>query len=280
MSDMVFATAYKVYSGLSSRRFTSDMREADADGLMASAPHFNRVSSYLSDPALTPIFQHLVTASSLPLKSIETDFAIDSSGFSTSRFVRWYNKKYGRELDNREWVKVHLTCGVQTHIVTAVEISGWAAADSNYFQPLVERTAKHFQIRELSADKAYTNHKSMALVESVGGTPFIPFKSNTVVPPSGDALARMYHWFMFNREDFLAHYHKRSNVETVFSMVKSKFGDSVKSKSDVGQMNEVLAKILCHNICVVNQAMHELGIDVGFRAESPVARKAVGAGAF
>ncbi len=65
---------------------------------------------------------------------------------------------------------------------------------------------------------------------------------------------------MLNRDEFLQHYHKRSNNEIVFHMVKSKFGDSVRSKEWVSQMNEVLLKILCHNICVVIQEMHELGI--------------------
>ena len=74
----------------------------------------------------------------------------------------------------------------------------------------------------------------------------------------------MYYHFMVNREDFLAHYHKRSNVETAFSMIKAKFGDAVRSKSHVGQLNEVLCKVLCHNICVLIQATHELGIEPRF----------------
>jgi len=45
--------------------------------------------------------------SALPLKAVETDFAVDSTGFSTSRFIKWFNKKYGQEVDNREWVKLH-----------------------------------------------------------------------------------------------------------------------------------------------------------------------------
>ena len=45
-------------------------------------------------------------------------------------------------------------------------------------------------------------------------------------------------------------------------MVKRKFGPDVKAKSDSGQMNEILLKFLCHNICVLNQEKHELGIDI------------------
>jgi len=43
-------------------------------------------------------------------------------------------------------------------------------------------------------------------------------------------------------------------------MIKSKFGDAVRSKSDVAARNEVLAKVLCHNICCLIGAMYELGI--------------------
>ena len=43
-------------------------------------------------------------------------------------------------------------------------------------------------------------------------------------------------------------------------MVKMKFGDNVKSKDKTAQMNEVLLKLLCHNICVLIQEMHEFGI--------------------
>jgi hypothetical protein len=39
---------------------------------------------------------------------------------------------------------------------------------------------------------------------------------------------------MSNREKFLEHYHQRSNVETAYSKMKGKFGDSLRSKSDVG----------------------------------------------
>ena len=84
---------------------------------------------------------------------------------------------------------------------------------------------------------------------------------------------KLYHYFMFQREEFLQHYHKRSNAETVFHMVKSKFGDAVRSKNKTAQINEVLLKVLCHNICVVIQEMHEIGIIPNFE-ESDVEKVA------
>jgi transposase len=113
-------------------------------------------------------------------------------------------------------------------------VSGWAANDTPYFVPLLERTAKYFQVQEVSADKAYLSHKNLQAVAQAHATPFIPFKANTIVPKGNSIWTEMYHYFMYNREEFLAHYHKRSNVETAFSMIKAKFGDAVRSKSDIG----------------------------------------------
>lgn len=69
---------------------------------------------------------------------------------------------------------------------------------------------------------------------------------------------------MYQREEFLTHYHKRSNVETTFHMIKAKFGTRVRSKTPVAQTNEILCKVLCHNLCCLVQSFYELGIEAEF----------------
>src|SRR5215218_5727449 len=63
LSDMVFASVFKVYVGFSSRRFTCDLHDAYANGLIDSKPHFNSVSNYLSSSELTEVLKELITAS-------------------------------------------------------------------------------------------------------------------------------------------------------------------------------------------------------------------------
>ena len=74
----------------------------------------------------------------------------------------------------------------------------------------------------------------------------------------------MYHFYKYNAEEFNAHYHKRSNAETTFSMIKARFGERLRSKAERAQINEALCKVLCHNICVVIQSIYELGLEVNF----------------
>ena len=159
-----------------------------------------------------------------------------------------------------------MICGVKTNIVTAVECDTYESADSPYWVPFVKTTAQNFEINEVSGDKAYLGRKNLAAVEAVGGTAFIPFRVNSVAKPKAQSdydplWEKMFHYFSLNRSEFLDHYHKRSNVETTFSMIKSKFGSSVRSKTPVAQINEALTKVLCHNIVVLIHSIYELGID-------------------
>lgn len=272
IQDALFAAIFKVYSTVSGRRFMCDLRDAQAKGYIGKAPHFNSIFNYLDNPALTPILRDLITQTSLPLKAVETDFACDSSGFTTSRFVPWFDHRYGTTSRQHEWVKVHLMCGVRTNIVTAVEIKGKDAADTRQLPALVDATAENFTLREVSADKAYGSLRNYAAIEHHGATPYISFKNNAS-GRHGGLWGRMYHLYHFRREEFSRHYHKRSNVESTFSMIKAKFRDHVRSKTDVAMVNEVLCKIICHNICVLIQETHELGIDTTFWAESSLAQK-------
>ena len=45
-------------------------------------------------------------------------------------------------------------------------------------------------------------------------------------------------------------------------MIKAKFRDHVRSKCADAMVNEVLCKIICHNICCLIQESHELGISL------------------
>jgi transposase len=269
LCDMIFSATFKVYSTVSGRRFMTDLRDAQSKGFICRTPHYNSIFNYLENPELTPILKTLITESSLPLRSVETSFAADSSGFTTSRFTRWFDHKYGEVRQKHDWVKAHVMCGVKTNIITAVEIHGQNAGDSKMLPALAGATAANFTMNEVSADKGYASKANYDSVARFGAVPFISFPDNHR-GQGGGKWAEMYHYFNFRKQEFLQHYHKRSNVESTFSMMKRKFGDSIRSKTDVAMTNEVLCKILCHNLVVLIHEMYELGIDPVFWNRSPV----------
>jgi transposase len=266
MRDMIFSSALKIFTTFSLRRFMTDVRDARAKDYIHHIPHFTLISVYMKKREMTPILQDLVTLSAMPLKTVETQFAIDSTGFRTTRFTEYCNERH--KLDkHHEWLKVHLCCGVKTNIVTAVNITDKRGSDALQFIPLATQTHEiGFNMQEVSADKAYSSAANMRHIVGYGGTAFIPFRSNTITPNSSHPYIwkKMYNYFVYNRDEFLQHYHLRSNVETTNFMLKAKFMDMIRSKDETAQINEVLLKVLCHNICVLISEMFELGIQPEF----------------
>ena len=265
--DSLFAIAYKVYSTFSGRRFSCDLKDAHAKGYLANEVTGLKANVMMENPTFTPILKSLIGQSARPLRAVETSFAIDSSGFGSNKFERWFDAKYGAMKQKSVWIKTHIACGVKTNIVTAVRILEKDTGDAPQFIPLVKETRQGFEIGEVSADKAYGSLENFEEVAGMGAQAYIAFKSNAT-GAAGGAFEKAFHFFKFKQEEYMTHYHKRSNVESTFSAIKRKFGDSVRSRSDYAMVNEVLCKILCHNLCCLIQEQCELGIEPVFWQEA------------
>jgi transposase len=114
-------------------------------------------------------------------------------------------------------------------------------------------------VNEVTADNAYASTENFQLFDDLGGKLYAAFKSNTTGAVGG-LFEKAYHQFCLNREEYMGHYHQRSNAETVFSMMKRKHGDAVRSKNETAMRNEVLAKSSAITFVCLIMAQHELGI--------------------
>jgi transposase len=262
-ADTVFCAAMKVYGGASGRRSMTDLREYAARGYIGKVPCYNSIFNALENPDLTPILRALVEESARPLRAVETDFAVDSTGFSTSVHRRWFDAKYGRVQSMTLFVKAHAMVGVKTNIVTSVDATPGNINDYPLLEPLLASTVRRFDVARLSADKGYSGRSNVAAISAAGVVPLVAFKTNAKAGPPGP-WRDSFDSFRTDPDAFYRAYHQRSNVETTFSMIKAKFGGFVRSKTPVAQRNEVLCKVLAHNLCVLVQAFFELGVEPRF----------------
>lgn len=260
-SDQIFSLVFKMYTGLSWRRFDTDLREAMGNQFINTAASTSTLARYMDDPALTPILHDLILCSALPMKGYDTCFAIDGTGFNSDRYARWFTEKWGKVVEHhgRDWAKLHLVCGTDTHIITCAEVSDWRDHDNKYFEALVAATSDHFDVRTVAADKAYTSRRNMTFVDDMGAVLYAPFKSNVRQPDLTDnsAWARMLRMFLTDHDGWKEEYHKRSIVEAVISTMKRLFGGQLDSRNDVAQGNELLCRVIAHNLVVIIHMMYE-----------------------
>ncbi len=274
---MAFSCVMKVYGTMSGRRSSSDIKRCVAEKLVVRAPHYNTMSKYLRNEEMTPILQEMLLETSLPLADLETVFVADATGFSASTHRRWVEQKWGPKSltsqSKRGWIKAHAIAGAESKIVTHLIVTGHDGSDSVQLPELLRVTDGNFNMFKVCADKAYLSRDNLALIDSLGAVPFIPFKTGTghgedrrknADPRSQEVWRRSYHYFQFQNEEWKKDFHVRSNIEAVFSMVKRKLGNAVRSKTPTAQHNEVLCKFICHNLMVLIHAIYNLGIEPMF----------------
>jgi len=270
MKDIVFALVMKEYLNTSSRRVQSDLRLFAEAGFINSEIPFNTLLDHLERRELKDVLRELIELSSMPLKQIEKDFAIDATCFGTSRYTTYFDVRWGKNKDRQErvWRKCHAVCGIATNIITSIEITKGYVHDATQFEQLAKDTNRNFKINYFIGDKGYQSIKNINVIRDLGGTAIIPFKKNQTGKGrrQGDSFTykQLFNFFQKHREDFMKIYHRRSNIESCFSMIKRKFGNNVKCKKETSQDNEILARVLAHNICVLVQELFLNQIDINF----------------
>jgi transposase len=270
LHDQFFAAVLKVWAGKSGRRATGFWANAARDGYLEGKVGRMTVQRFLNREDMTPVLSNLVTMSALPLAGLEEGGVVapDSTGIQTTSFGAWRETKHGEQRD-RHWLKTHAMVGTRTHVIIRAVVGEEDSGDSPQFAPLLRWTVEAgFHPDRIVADKGYLSKENYRLASELGLEAYIPFKSNSVArnptKTSPSIWRKAFHLFQANREEFDRNYHRRSNVESVFSALKQKFGENVRSRTHVAQVNEVLCKIIAYNLSVVVHEMFEHGIVPAF----------------
>jgi hypothetical protein len=271
IGSVVFSAIMKVYSTMSARRVQSDLFECARRGNLGHLAHYNSISNFFMNPETTPLLELLVEESSTPLRLIENGrFSQDSSGFSTCTYERWFDQKHGKLFSKHEWLKLHVMVGTVTNAIVSARVT--PQADVTQLPELLERGMRRFDVRELSADAAYSSVRNYDVLERCGVEAFIPFKVNAVMNPKAPEWSNDLALFVFYPDRFNAHYAFRNNVEATFASMKQKFGGAVASRDPIARINELLGKAVAHNLCCVVKAIFMSGLAPTFwpDATSPI----------
>jgi transposase len=243
--------------------------------LLGRVPSYMVASRALNRPDATHTLYQLLTHSAAPLAGLEQGGSVapDSTGIQTTSFGGWREERHGEKRQKR-WLKVHAIIGTKTHVIFRAVVSEKSAGDAPQFEPLLRGLVNDgLRPSYVLADKGYLSAANYALASELGVEPFIPFRSGTVSNEVNrlrgirkpESWVKAYHLFQANRAEFDRNYHTRSNVESVFSALKRKFGENVRSRTSVAQVNEVLCKLIAYNLTVVVHEMFENGIAPSFQ---------------
>jgi len=176
--------------------------------------------------------------------------AADSTGFSTRRYETWLGLRKGRGV-KRGWLKLHVVVALESLAILSLAVTRGTRHDS----PLLKRLFKPIPRGggDFLADSAYLSRGNCDLAAEKGRRPFIRPKKNTNARSRGSAAWReMVAFYRGDGEAFMARYHGRSRAESVWSVLKGVYGNSLSSKRTRMQRRELHLRTIAYNIGIVN----------------------------
>jgi len=224
-----------------------------------SENYFNRINDYMDDSGLTQYLQQLVHITAEPFSKIDDCFALDGTGIKTSSGKRRYLDIRTDRKKKREYVGLHIIAGVKSHVIAHAIVSKGHVHDNNFFKPLISEARKIFNIKEVYADSAYLSKENSKFCQSLEIKDYTKPKENTVVKglrnsPFAKSVQRYYEDLELKE---YRRYPLRANVECTFDMLKSLFSDTLRHKKWDARVNELLCRVICHNIrCLVLAYYH------------------------
>lgn len=246
-------------------------QDARDKGHITRAPSFNSVYDYYDDRVTTGFLHKLLRISGKVLKEYDTDVLMDGTHFVTEERLHYaddekYKNHYSvKKAGGFRYLMAHFLGGPMTHGVFAAAVDvcldKWfrPSHDSKFTEILLQRAKSNgfdFRGAEVWGDKGYAGGKNKVLIESLGAKPMITAKDGKKHShPHGDP-----------RLCGCEGCYKRNQIETIHSMIKQIMGEKVFSKNEVSLENEVLARVVAHNLRVIQQAMIAWDIPVDFEA--------------
>jgi transposase len=159
-----------------------------------------------------------------------------------------------RKTLRRRFTALHAAVDTDTLLVQSVRIKARPAGDARELVSLLRRVP-HRGLENVYGDKAYISRENVQFIHDLGVYPAIEPKKRLKAQSRGyrgyKGLIREY------REDpevwrQVHQYGRRSLAETVFGMLKVRFGGSLSSRSYKGQRRELLLKGVLHNLGRLN----------------------------
>jgi transposase len=180
------------------------------------------------------------------LRRKKMNIAVDSTGFSTHNSSTWYDIRIKRHSSRKDCIKLHISVDIDTGIIHWFTTTPWNRHDSKEFEQLIKNLP---ELGNVLGDKALSSRKNCQFVFNKNGTPYLCFRKNTRSISKGyPAWIISFRAYKNDTDAWLAVYHLRSIIESVFSSIKRRWGSFLNSRKRWMQKRELALKVLSYNV--------------------------------
>lgn len=190
------------------------------------------------------VFEKLMVAFSKFIEQPEK-VAIDGTGISLDNASPHYCKRIGKAYQKRPFLKLSVIVDIKHYLILQFKVRKKARHDVIDARPMVRKLAKNYNPEIFYGDRGYDDEKLFKLIfEELEAYPLILQKRLDVPKYKRKGRYRKETFEVFDYGEYL----QRNKVETAFSILKRKFGFSIKSKVVKTQKVEAMSRIIAYNI--------------------------------
>jgi len=257
MEDILKSLCMMSYHGMSYRRAKSDIGEMKEQGFIKNSPSKSVLHKYANKEEVKKLLEQLIQISALFFREHENTIILDSTWFSKKMYGGGFRKVYDKKSTTlAKCRKLHISILKNSKIIAYAKTSIGTAHDSPFFEDLVKTVVKNgFQINCVLADAGYSAKRNYVICRELGiYEVYINFKSNSSTKRSkGELWRKQLHKHKYDKDSWNKEYRYRPLVEMVFSVLKRKSANYLRSKKICAQDVELLLKALVYNLTIMGR---------------------------
>ncbi len=252
--DIIKSLLVMCYNGMSYRRTEPDLIDLKEKGIIKYVPSRSLLNKYMLLEETKKIMEKLIQMSSLFFIENEDTLIVDSTWLSPRMYSGGYKRVYDKKSTSLQKVrKLHVACLKNSRIICCAKATEGTLHDSRMFEELISTPIKNgFMIRKLLADAGYAGKENYALAQSLNiRSVFIDFRKNaTSKHAKSQTYINQLKMFKEEPEQWHESYRFRVLIEGIFSAIKRKHTNYLRSRKDCSQDVELLLKCLVYNLIV------------------------------
>ena len=255
--DIIKSLLIMSYHGMSYRRTQSDLKKMFEEDLLKSIPPRSTLNDYANNESTKLMLEKLIQISSLFFKENEDTMMFDSTWFGLRMYTGGFKKVHDKKNVNfNQTRKLHISCLKNSKAICCAKTTEGKRHDCPLFEELVKIPIKNgFEIKTVLADSGYMSKDNYALCQELGiSNAFIDLRSNVTGKNAGSNLWReSIKLWKEQKEVWHETYRFRVLIEGIFSAIKRKNLNYLRSRKETAQDVEILLKCLVYNLTVIGK---------------------------
>lgn len=261
--DVLKSLCIMAFHSMSYRRCYSSLLAAKEIGIINNIPKRTCICRYMNSKKTTKVLSELIQKCALKFIDEDHTLILDSTWFGTKMYVGGYANKPSRSRNPgvpplAKCMKLHLGVLKNRRIIAYAVVTKGTTHDSLCFREIVSNVLKAgFNVNTLLADAGYLSKDNYAFAEQNGiENVYIDFRKNSTGKRGKSKIYNdAFRLYKYDNEGWHETYRYRVIIESIYSVLKRKYMNWLRTRKITARTNEILLKALCYNITIIAKYM-------------------------